>query len=98
MINTYLIPCIGYLACFKLIPQFISVIVWKLIQAALGAYANLKTTILTACHPLMGSKCQVHHFILFNWALLISYTPLSHEYKNPLTIGAMKLLFNTRLY
>ena len=31
MINTYLIPCMGYLAHFKLIPQFVSVIVWKLI-------------------------------------------------------------------
>ena len=91
MINTYLISCFGYLAHFKLIPQAVSVIVWKLIQAALGAYANLKTTILTACHPLMGSKCQVHHFILFNWALLISCKPLSHKYKNPLAIGAMKL-------
>ena len=79
------------LACFKLIPQSVSVIVWKLIQAALGAYANLKTTILTACHSLMGSKCQVHHFILFNWAFLISHKPLSCEYKNSLTIGAMKL-------
>ena len=69
----------GYLAHFKLIPQFVSVIVWKLIQAALKAYANLKTTILTVCHPLMGSKCQVHHFILFNWAL------------NPLAIGAIRL-------
>ena len=39
----------------------------------------------------MGSKCQVRHFILFNWALLISYKPLSCEYKNPLTIGAMRL-------
>ena len=80
----------GYLAHFKLIPQSVSVIVWKLIQAALGAYANLKTTILTACHPLMGSKCQVRHFILFNWALLISCKPLSCKYKNPLAIGAMK--------
>ena len=91
MINTYLIPCMGYLACFKLISQSVSVIVWKFIQAALGAYANLKTTILTTCHPLMGSKCQVCHFILFNWALLIFCKPLSHEYKNPLTIGAMRL-------
>ena len=91
IINTYLIPCMGYLACFKLIPQSVSVIVWKLIQAALGAYANLKTTILTACHSLMGSKCQVHHFILFNWALLISHKPLSYEYKNLLAIGAMRL-------
>ena len=66
IINIYLIPYMGYLAHFKLIPQFVSMIVWKLIQAALGAYANLKTTILTACHPLMGSKCQVHHFIFFN--------------------------------
>ena len=91
MINTYLIPCIGYLACFKLIPQSVSGIVWKLIRAALGVYTNLKTTILTACHPLIGSKCQIHHFILFNWALLISCKPLSCEYKNPLTIGAMRL-------
>ena len=91
MINTYLIPCMGYLAHFKLILQSVSVIVWKLIQAALGAYANLKTTILTACHPLMGSKCQVHHFILFNWALFISCKPLSCEHKNSLTIEAMRL-------
>ena len=91
MINTYLIPCMGYLAHFKLIPQFVSVIVWKLIQATLGAYANLKTTILTACHPFMGSKYQVCHFILFNWAFLISCKPLSCEYKNPLVIGAIRL-------
>ena len=39
----------------------------------------------------MGSKCQVHHFILFNWALLISHKPLSCEYKNPLAIGAIRL-------
>ena len=91
MINTYLILCMGYLACFKLILQSVSVIVWKLIQAALGAYANLKTTILTACHSLMGSKCQIHHFILFNWVLLISHKPLSCEYKNLLAIGAMRL-------
>ena len=57
MTNTYLIPCMGYLAHFKLILQSVFVIVWKLIQAVLGAYANLKTTILIACHPLMGSKC-----------------------------------------
>ena len=81
----------GYLAYFKLIPQFVSVIVWKLIQATLGAYTNLKTTILIACHSFMSSKCQVHHFILFNWALLISHKSLSHKYKNLLAIGAMRL-------
>ena len=81
----------GYLTCFKLILQSVSVIVWKLIQAALGAYANLKTTILTACHPFMGSKYQVCHFILFNWALFISCKPLNHKYKNSLTIGAIRL-------
>ena len=37
MINIYLIPCMDYLAHFKLIPQSVSVIVWKLIQAAWGA-------------------------------------------------------------
>ena len=56
----------GYLTYFKFILQSVSVIVWKLIQAALGVYVNLKTTILTVYHSFIGSKCQIHHFILFN--------------------------------
>ena len=47
MVNTYLTPCMGYLVRFKLIPKSITSLIWKFICSTLGAYANIKTSILT---------------------------------------------------
>ena len=91
MINIYLIPCIGYLARFKLILKAISLKMWKAIRSALGAYANLKSCVMTSFHPLFFEKPQVRHSILFNWALLVSRKPLQDHYRNPLSIEAMRI-------
>ena len=66
MVNTYLTLCMGYLARFKLIPKFITSLMWKSIHSALGAYANMKTSILTLCYPPLDSNPQLHHPIVFN--------------------------------
>ena len=91
MINTYLIPCMGYLARFKLISKAVSSKMWKTIRSALGAYANLKSCVMTSLCPPFFEKPQVKHPILFNWALLISRKPLQDHYRNPLSIGAMRI-------
>ena len=91
MINTYLIPCMGYLARFKLISKAVSSKMWKAIHSVLGAYANLKSCVMTSLHPPFFEKPQVRHPILFNWALLISRKPLQDHYRNPLSIGAMRI-------
>ena len=91
MINTYLIPCMGYLARFKLILKSISSRMWKVICSALGAYVNLKSCVMTSLYPPFFEKPQVKHFILFNWALLVLRKPLQDYYKNPLSIGAMRI-------
>ena len=56
MVNTYLTPCMGYLARFKLIPKSVASLMWKSIRSALGAYANTKTSILTSCYPPLDSN------------------------------------------
>ena len=56
MINTYLIPCMGYLARFKLISKAVSSKMWKAIRSALGAYANLKSCVMTSLHPPFFEK------------------------------------------
>ena len=91
MINTYLIPCMGYLARFKLISKAVSLKMWKAIRSALGTYANLKSCVMTSLRPPFFEKPQVRHPILFNWALLISRKPLQDHYRNPLSIGAMRI-------
>ena len=90
MVNTYLTPCMGYLARFKLIPKSIASLMWKSIRSALGAYANTKTSILTSCYPPLDSNPQLHHSIVFNWALLTSRPPMRSDYRSPLSIGAMR--------
>ena len=47
MINTYFIPCMGYLARFKLILKAVFLKMWKVICSALDAYANLKSCVMT---------------------------------------------------
>ena len=66
MINTYLIPCMGYLARFKLILKAVSLKMWKAICSALGTYANLKSCIMTSLYLPFFEKPQVRHSILFN--------------------------------
>ena len=66
MINTYFIPCMGYLARFKLISKAISPKMWKAIHLALGTYVNLKSCIITSLHLPFFEKPQVRHSILFN--------------------------------
>ena len=91
MINTYLIPCMGYLARFKLISKAVSSRMWKAIHSALGAYVNLKFCVMTSlCLPFF-KKPQVRHPILFNWALLVLRKPLQDHYRNPLSIGAIRI-------
>ena len=89
MVNTYLTPCMGYLARFKLIPKSVASLMWKSIRSALGAYANTKTSILTLCYPPLDSNPQLCHSIVFNWALLTSHPPMRSNYQSPLSIGAM---------
>ena len=72
MVNTYLTPCMGYLVRFKLILKSITSLMWKFICSALGAYANIKTSIFISCYPPLNSNLQLHHFIVFNWTLLTS--------------------------
>ena len=91
MINTYLIPCMGYLARFKLILKAVFSKMWKAIHSALGTYANLKSCVMTSLCPPFFEKPQVRHSILFNWALLILRKPLQDHYRNPLSIGAMRI-------
>ena len=91
MINTYLIPCMGYLARFKLISKAVSSKMWKAICSALDTYANLKSCVITSLCPPFFEKPQVRHPILFNWALLISRKSLQDHYRNPLSIGAMRI-------
>ena len=64
---------------------------WKAIHSALGAYANLKSCVMTSLHPPFFEKPQVRHPILFNWALLVLRKPLQDHYRNPLFIGAMRI-------
>ena len=52
---------------------------------------NLKSCVMTSLHPPFFEKPQVRHSILFNWALLVSRKPLQDYYKNPLSIGAMRI-------
>ena len=66
MVNTYLTPCIGYLVRFKLIPKSVASLMWKSIHSALGAYANMKTFLLTSCYPPLNSNPQLCHPIVFN--------------------------------
>ena len=66
MVNTYLTPCMGYLARFKLIPKSVASLMWKSICSALSAYANTKTSILTLCYPPLDSNPQLCHPIVFN--------------------------------
>ena len=66
MVNTYLTPCMGYLARFKLIPKSVASLMWKSIRSALGAYANTKTSILTLYYPPLDSNPQLCHPIIFN--------------------------------
>ena len=91
IINTYLIPCMGYLARFKLILKAVSLKMWKAIHSALGTYVNLKFCVMTSLHLPFFKKPQVRHPILFNWALLVLRKPLQDHYKNPLFIGAMRI-------
>ena len=91
MINTYLIPCMGYLARFKLISKAVSLKMWKAIHLALGIYANLKSCVMTSLHPPFFEKPQVRHSILFNWALLVLRKPLQDHKRNSLSIGAMRI-------
>ena len=91
MINTYLIPCMSYLARFKLILKAVSLKMWKAIHSALGTYANLKSCVMTSLYPPFFEKPQVRHPILFNWALLVLRKPLQDHYRNPLSIGAMRI-------
>ena len=65
MINTYLIPCMGYLARFKLISKAVSSKMWKTIRSALGTYANLKSCVMTSLCPPFFEKPQVRHSILW---------------------------------
>ena len=81
----------GYLARFKLILKAVSLKMWKAIHSALGTYANLKSCVMTSLHLPFFEKPQVRHPILFNWALLVSKKPLQDHYRNPLSIGAMKI-------
>ena len=90
MVNTYLTPCMEYLARFKLILKSITSLMWKFIHSALGAYANMKTSILTSCYPPLDSNPQLHYSIVFNWALLTSCSPMRSDYQSPLSIGAMQ--------
>ena len=90
MVNTYLTPCMGYLARFKLIPKSVASLMWKSICSALGAYANTKTSILTSCYPPLDSNPQLHHPIVFNWALLTSHPPMRSDYQSSLSIGTMQ--------
>ena len=90
MVNTYLTPCIGYLARFKLILKSVTFLMWKSIRSALDAYANTKTSILTSCYPPLDSNPQLHHPIVFNWALLTSCLLMRSDYRSPLSIGAMQ--------
>ena len=90
MVNTYLTPCMGYLARFKLIPKSVASLMWKSIRSALGTYANTKTSILTSCYPPLDTKPQLCHPIVFNWALLTSHPPMRSDYQSPLSIGAMR--------
>ena len=46
---------------------------------------------MTSLCPPFFEKPQVRHPILFNWALLISRKPLQDHYRNPLSIGAMRI-------
>ena len=91
MINIYLISCMGYLARFKLISKAVSLKMWKAIHSALGAYANLKSCVMTSLCPPFFEKLQVRHPILFNWALLVLKKPLQDHYRNPLSIVAMRI-------
>ena len=90
MVNTYLTPCMGYLVRFKLIPKSVTSLMWKSICSTLGAYANTKTSILTLCYPPLDSNPQLHHSIVFNWALLTSCPLMKSDYQSPLSIGAMQ--------
>ena len=89
MINTYLTPCMGYLARFKLILKSVATLMWKSICSALGTYANTKTSIFTSCYPPLDTNPQLCHPIVFNWALLTSCPPMRSKYQSPLSIGAM---------
>ena len=89
MVNTYLTPCMGYLAKFKLIPKSIASLMWKSICSALGAYTNIKTSILILCYPSLDSNPQLHHSIVFNWALLTSCPPMRSDHQSSFSIGAM---------
>ena len=42
MVNTYLTPCMEYLARFELIPKFVASLMWKSIRSALGALCQHK--------------------------------------------------------
>ena len=64
---------------------------WKTICSALGTYVNLKSCVMTSLHPPFFEKPQVRHPILFSWALLISRKPLQNHYRNPLSIGVMRI-------
>ena len=66
MVNTYLTLCIRYLMKFKLIPKSVTSLMWKSIHSALGAYTNMKTSILTLCYPPLDSNPQLCHSIVFN--------------------------------
>ena len=93
MVNPYLTPYIGYLARFKLILKSVTSLMWKFICSALGAYANTKTSILTSCYSQKkrkDSNPQLHHFIVFNWALFTSCPPMRSDYQSPLSIEAMQ--------
>ena len=89
-VNIFLIPLMGYLGRFKLIPKATATQMWKHIRTALGASFSSKTTLLTSRHPYVTCKPQILHPVIFNWALLLSKKPEFLEYRNPLSIGAMK--------
>ncbi len=89
-INIFMISCTGYLARFKLISRKVAIAMWKVIRMALGSYANTKTRILTSRRPQLNTRPRIIHPILFNWALLNSRKPMRKDYKNPLSIGAMR--------
>ena len=77
MVNTYLTPCMGYLARFKLIPKSVTSLMWKSICSALGAYANTKTFILTSCYPPLNSNPQPPHLIFEKTRILkIKFRPI----------------------
>ena len=66
-------------------PLCIDVEIHLLSSECLYQHENLHSS----CYPPLNLNPQLHHPIVFNWALLTSYPPMRSDYQSSLSIGAM---------